>query len=64
MTAAQGWTTADYRCGTCGHTFTATTEDEYVILHATHLNAHALVSMLTPELKAQVLTLLQHETEA
>lgn len=56
---AQGWDQASYSCGRCGHSFTATTEGEYVFGHTVHLNAHALVDLLVPELRAQVLTLLE-----
>lgn len=34
--AQQGWDKADFHCGRCRHTFTATTEEEYVRLYAEH----------------------------
>jgi transposase-like protein len=59
----QGWDRAEYRCGSCGHTFTSETEDQHIIQLAWHQNAHALVSMLTPELRQQVRALLTKDPE-
>lgn len=56
---AQAWSEASYSCGRCGHHFTATSEGDYVLGHTVHLNAHALVDLMVPELRAQVLTLLE-----
>jgi hypothetical protein len=36
MTAQQGWDRAEFRCGRCGTTITATTEREYVNLVSGH----------------------------
>ncbi len=59
--SGQGWNQAEFRCGTCGHRFTAATDQEYVTLYSQHLNAHALVAMLTPELREEVRALLEKE---
>lgn len=61
--SAQGWDRADYQCGTCGHTFTATSEQDYFIRLSWHQNAHALVSMLTPEIREQVRALLELDND-
>ena len=56
--SGQGWEQAEFRCGTCGHSFTAETEQEYVNRYSHHLNAHALVAMLTPDMRKEVRALL------
>lgn len=63
MTSQQAWDQADYRCGSCGRTFTATNEQEYVNLYSQHLNAHALLTMLTPESRAELLALLLRDRD-
>lgn len=54
------WSRADYRCGRCGHTFTATTKDDYVRARQLHAGAHDVASVLltSPEIRAQVLRIL------
>jgi len=54
----QAWEQADFSCGTCGHCFTAATEQEYVNLYSQHLNAHALLAMLTPGMREELRALL------
>jgi hypothetical protein len=59
--SAQGWDHADHRCGRCGHTFTATTQADFVTQYGTHDLAHALaeaLATLAPELLAQLARLL------
>lgn len=56
----QGWDRADFRCGRCGHTFTATTEAEYLRALPLHMAAHDIAAALlaSPELRDQALKLL------
>lgn len=56
--STQAWTQADFSCGSCGHRFTATTEQEYLIRFSIHHSAHDLVARLTPELRDEVRGLL------
>jgi hypothetical protein len=60
---SQGWDRADFRCGRCGHTFTATTEDDYVTRRVAHTTAHDLLDASTPELRAKLISLALAEVE-
>jgi hypothetical protein len=48
----QGWSSASFRCGRCGHKFTVTTEAEYIDRRDAHEHAHALIDALglSPEI--------------
>jgi hypothetical protein len=48
MSAQQGWDLAEFRCGRCGTTITATTEHEYVNLVSGH-KANCPASATTKE---------------
>lgn len=58
---SQGWDRADYSCGRCLHTFTATTEPEYLAAHLVHQTAHEIADGLLamPHVLDQVLQLLR-----
>lgn len=58
--ANQGWDRADYSCGSCGHTFTAATEHEYIGYFTAHAQAHEIVDALSssPQLLDHVKQLL------
>lgn len=58
LMSGQGWDNAEFRCGSCGDSFTATTEQEYVNRYSAHVNAHALVSLMSPEAIAELKSIL------
>lgn len=51
----QGWSQADFHCGRCGDSFTATTEAQYVTKYRAHQVAHDLLDASTPELRARII---------
>lgn len=51
---AQGWSEATFRCGSCGHSFTAATEAEYVERYAAHQSIHAIVAALAPAHRSEL----------
>lgn len=55
MTSRQGWSRADHRCGRCGDTFTATTEEEFILRLSAHELAHDLIEAATPELRRRLI---------
>jgi hypothetical protein len=55
---AQGWDRADFSCGRCGHIFSATTEQDYLIRRTLHDSAHDLVVMMPEQLRVEVLRIL------
>lgn len=64
MTHAQGWTRADHRCGQCGHTYSATTEAEFLAAWQLHAAAHDVAACLlaSPDIHGQVLALMAPTT--
>ncbi|MFE4960405.1 hypothetical protein ACFRCW_42325 [Streptomyces sp. NPDC056653] len=52
--SSQGWDQADYHCGRCGFTGSATTEGAYVYLVTSHQQAHDLWDYLTPAQQEQL----------
>ena len=56
--SGQGWESAEFRCGTCGDSFIAETEQEYVNRYSAHLNAHALIAMLSPDALRELVSIL------
>lgn len=55
----QGWDRADFSCR-CGHSFTSTTEAEFLHARKVHAAAHDLVwcMLASPDIHGQVLALL------
>lgn len=60
----QGWDQADFSCGRCPLTFTATSEDEYVYALSVHQTAHSMVDLMVPALREQIAELLAQEVSA
>lgn len=62
--AQQGWDRADFHCGRCGETITATTEAEYITKTSAHRVAHDLLDASSLELRARLIDLALAEVAA
>ena len=59
MSTEQGWSEAEFSCGQCPHRFTSAEPRDYIRRRRIHQLAHDTVAVMPPQLKREILALLQ-----